>query len=149
MTDLERFEAKVERIPFAGCWVWTGASGRRYGRFWLDGDTILAHRASWRLFRGEIPRGSVVCHRCDNIFCVNPDHLFIGSHQDNVDDKVSKGRHARGDTCGKSKLRTEQVLEILASSLSQHALSLRFGVGETAVANIRHGRTWKHLTGER
>ena len=149
MTAYERFEAKVERIPFSGCWVWMGAAGERYGRFWMDGGMDSAHRASWRLFRGEIAPGAVVCHRCDNVFCVNPDHLFTGSHQDNVDDKLSKGRHARGETCARSKLSEELVREIRASRLSKQQLAEKFFVSKSTIARIRSGCTWKHVTGER
>lgn len=92
---LDRFEAKYIPEPNSGCWIWTGAPQRtrgRYGSFNYFGKPTPAHRVSWLLYRGEIPLGLYVLHRCDNGFCVNPDHLFLGTQQDNMDDMTKKGR---------------------------------------------------------
>ena len=87
------FWSKVERS--SGCWLWTGtkAASGGYGIFWENGNQHRAHRLSWLLTNGAIPKGMVVCHKCDNPPCVNPAHLFIGTMKDNVDDMMSKGRH--------------------------------------------------------
>lgn len=94
-----RFEAKYIPEPNSGCWLWLGPVkiGRRqgYGQFTLEGKTVGAHRAAWRLFRGTIPDGLFVCHKCDVRTCVNPDHLFLGTHVDNMVDMESKGRGKR------------------------------------------------------
>lgn len=89
----ERFWEKVVTSPDS-CWLWTGAqSPRGYGAFVVSrGDVRTASRVSWELVNGPIPDGLWVLHRCDNPPCVNPDHLFLGTHQDNMDDMAQKGR---------------------------------------------------------
>lgn len=79
----------------SGCWKWLGMINQnRYG---VSGRGKLAHRASWEMFKYPIPKGLFVLHKCDNPACVNPDHLFLGTHQDNMRDMVSKGRQAKGE----------------------------------------------------
>lgn len=94
---ISRFETKYVRIPESGCWLWTGTAGR-YGKFGMTPgqNPIDAHRASWLLYRGEIPAGFRVCHHCDVTLCVNPDHLFIGTAKENTRDMMRKGRHRFG-----------------------------------------------------
>lgn len=76
------------------CWLWQGApTSGGYGRFWFDGVRKLAHRAAYEIFKGDIPEDMCVCHKCDNPLCVNPKHLFLGTHSDNMRDMGNKGRH--------------------------------------------------------
>lgn len=83
------------------CWVWTGCRNHRgYGQFYFRGRARVSHRVAWILNFGEIPEGMSICHHCDNPPCVNPDHLFLGTMADNMSDKMTKGRLAKGPTSG-------------------------------------------------
>lgn len=89
----ESFDSRVSPEPMTGCWIWTGnVNALGYGRFWVEGGLEYAHRCSWELHRGQIPDGANVLHRCDQPHCVNPDHLFLGSQADNMEDMRRKGR---------------------------------------------------------
>lgn len=131
-----------------GCWIWRGATtSRGYGNFKLPGrKQTPAHRFSYKIFRGEIPVGLLVCHRCDVRACVNPGHLFLGTAQDNQTDKVLKGRQARGTrNGGGGKLTEGQVKEIRRlrqAGISSIAVGKKFGVAKKTVLSIEHRRIW-------
>lgn len=96
-TTLQRFTEKVNKTD--NCWEWTAYINRHgYGAIRFNGRATLAHRVSYELHNGPIPEGFLVCHHCDNPKCVNPGHLFIGTHQDNRNDCLKKGRFANGNT---------------------------------------------------
>ena len=147
----ERFESRVERLPFSGCWIWMGAAKNRkwgYGSFFLSGKVESAHRASWLLFRGQISEGLFVCHECDVPACVNPDHLYLGSPTDNMRDMAGRKRDIAGRLIqGRkiAKLTEDNVRAIRASSLSHGKLAKLFGCGRATVQQIKEGRTWKHV----
>lgn len=93
MQDLNKFMKKVAKQP-NGCWLWTGANNYKYGHFTLNNE-IYAHRSSFILHGNEIPKGMLVLHKCDVPLCVNPDHLFLGTQKDNMQDKTRKQRQAK------------------------------------------------------
>lgn len=111
----------------------------------VAGVTIQSSHVAWELFRGEIHDGVEVCHACDNPSCVNPFHLFLGTHKANMEDMVKKNRQAKGENHGVSKLKEEQVLEIRSSSDKQTVIASRFGITQQTVSDIKIGRRWAWL----
>ena len=153
---------KVERsiMRTGTCWSWFGRCDERgRGMVW---DTRvrknrLAHRVVWEFYRGEIPCGALLCHTCDNPNCVNPEHLFVGTQKDNMQDASAKGRHRsrlspdtvpRGEGHWHSRLTAELVRAIRAQRLggaSQQMVADTFGVSRNCVSAIDCGRTWAWL----
>ena len=88
-----KFARKFEPVTETGCWIWTGAELKGYGRMVVNGKYLRAHRISWELYRGPIPDGLLVLHHCDVPACVNPDHLYLGSDLDNMRDRLRRGRN--------------------------------------------------------
>lgn len=152
---IARFWSKVDRRGADGCWAWTAEIiWNGYGRFWIRKQRVLAHRVSWSLVHGIPPRGTghhgiCVLHRCDNRACVNPKHLFLGTHSDNMADKVSKGRQYRpiGGLHRNSKLDPKTVLEIFMATGTIREIAGRFETSSSNVHGIKQGRRWAHLTG--
>lgn len=89
---MAQLETRIERIPESGCWIWMAGVSERYGTAKFMGHQWLAHRLVYELLVGSVPADAELCHRCDIGFCVNPDHLFVGSHVDNMRDALDKGR---------------------------------------------------------
>lgn len=90
-TDAMDRLSKKYVVSNSGCWIWTGAKmAKGYGKMWLLGKLIGAHRASWELHRGQVPKGLHVLHSCDTPECINPNHLFLGTNHDNIVDRNNK-----------------------------------------------------------
>ena len=143
---MKRFWDKVNKSE-SGCWLWTSC-GRGYGgqgSFKFEGKTFGAHRFAWELVKGPIPHGMCVLHKCDVPKCVNPDHLFIGTQVENIQDRDKKERQARGEKVTVSKLTAEQVLAIRADRRSDKAIADDYGVFFTAISKIKRRITWKHI----
>jgi hypothetical protein len=149
----DRFWRKVDRQ--GDCWEWQASrDGLGYGFFRVaNGESMKkAHRVAWELTYGAIPDGLIVCHRCDNPPCVNPEHLFLGTWQDNVDDRVAKNRSSRlvshfGETSPLAKLTAEQVDAIryryAAGGILQRELADEYRVTQTTISKIVRGVRWK------
>ena len=161
----DRLWEKVDRSAGAdGCWIWTGAKGARgYGRITVveaDGKKIAknAHRVAWELTHGPLLKGQLVCHNCpggDNPSCVNPAHMFIGSHKENMRDMAKKGRQAFQSSPEKialsraSKLSEDDAREIRTLSDAGFPLqdiAERFGVHRLTVIDVVARKTWRHVT---
>lgn len=138
-----------------GCWAWRGSHDwRGYGCLGRGRgqSSLKAHRVSWTIHNGPIPEGMFICHRCDNPGCCRPDHLFLGTHKENMADMVRKGRSApkHGTLCGLSKLTDDDVLAILdelADGRTKTDVAKKFGVTDVNIGHIARGRTWRHVTG--
>lgn len=134
------------------CWLWSGAKSKNgYGQLVINGTTrVLAHRVSYFLKNGE-PGNLMVCHTCDNPSCVNPSHLFLGTHTDNVHDMMKKGRGNKpcGEKIGSAVLKPNQVLEIRGlhetGQYGQTEIGRMFGVRQQVVWAIINRKTWNHL----
>ncbi len=144
----ERFERKFVACPMSGCWLWQGAEMKNgYGKIHLGGQyrrtKELAHRAAYELFVGTIPAGLLVLHRCDVPSCVNPAHLFLGTHDDNMLDMSIKGRGTTGERCNFAKLTRTQVSAIRGSTQDSRALAEQFAVSESQINRIVKRSSWR------
>lgn len=149
-TALERFNARFTPVPESGCWLWTAgiSGGTGYGTFVYEGRHMGAHRASWLIHKGEIPKGMDVRHKCDTRSCVNPDHLLTGTRKENMRDMVERGRHFHQFETGRV-LSDEQVLEVFNSKIPYRKLARQYGVSYATTRDIKTGRTWSHLTAKK
>lgn len=147
-----RFWSHVSKSD--GCWVWNGARMPfGHGQVRVRGRTYLTHRYAWEIERGPIPQGLNVLHRCDNPPCVRLDHLFLGTHADNVYDRIKKGRSRyvglAGEQNNHARLTTEQVRDIAAQIIAgddHGAIAGRYGVTRAAIWLIANRRNWRHVT---
>ena len=147
------FWKRVDIKDTGECWEWLGyINTDGYGSFhWIDTKQNLnAHRFSWILHFGDIEPGYEVCHHCDNPSCVNPKHLFLGTHQDNINDMWEKGRAnpRKGENHPKAKLSKKDVLEIqklLQTEMTHKQIGDLFGISRFTIGDINTGRSWKHL----
>lgn len=138
------------RVDENGCFNWIGSSSNGgYGLLYTaSGRRERASRKSYEVFRGPIGAGMIVCHRCDNPPCVNPAHLFLGTHKDNTRDAIRKGRLAMGSRHGHAKLTEDVVREIRAMHQCGATLTeirQRFNISAASVSNIYNRRRWTHV----
>ena len=150
----ERFWEKVIVKGPDVCWEWKGGCNNYgYGAFWSFHNKVEgAHRVSWKLHNGPIPRGMCVLHHCDNPLCVNPAHLFLGTKADNTKDMMLKGRQPAismirhpGESNGRAKLTEKEVRIIRGKLYSGSILAREYGVSQSQICRIIKGNTWRCL----
>lgn len=147
-----RFLDKIEKTET--CWIWKAGKnknkwGKRYGTFQMGEKLMLAHRVSYELFKGKIPKGKLVCHQCDNEVCVNPSHLWLGSYKDNMKDMVYKkrGNYVKGGKNPAAKLtedEVEKIKELHIEGVMINDIAKTFGVTRHCIQHILNGKTWRH-----
>jgi predicted XRE-type DNA-binding protein len=150
-----RFAEKY-RVDDAGCWIWVGKSDRtkmNYGKIHEGPGSrrwLKAHRVSYELHCGEIPEGMQVMHKCDRPLCVNPAHLSLGTHADNMKDMAAKRRGksggAKGEELPQSKLTEDAVRDIKRKALRQREYAEKYGIHQVTVSDIWTGKSWSHVS---
>lgn len=161
LTMLQRFEEKYIKRNSKLCWEWTATTmNNGYGHFWYNKKLTLAHRVSYQFYIGQIPNGICVLHKCDNRKCVNPNHLFLGTYQDNATDRKNKGRGniPTGVKNPRTKLSIKQVKEIRKLLIKQQkilldyknhythrAIAEKYNVTTGAIVCIANGKNWKSV----
>ncbi|MCO7215334.1 HNH endonuclease [Halomonas sp. OfavH-34-E] len=148
---VERFHSKYQINPRTGCWEWTDALSSRggYGRIKYRGEAHRAHRVSYMIHKGAIPDGMVVCHQCDNPACVNPDHLWLGTHMDNNQDMIKKGRGRypghQGEANPRATLtrrKVQQIIHRMMAGQNNKQIAQAFGVSHATISLVRRGKIW-------
>lgn len=146
--DTAYLMARCVPVSESGCWLWLNNWNHAgYGLGKVGGRCFRAHRLSWELHRGPIPAGLHVCHRCDTPACVNPEHLFLGTHDDNMRDRDEKGRNVNhcGTLHGNAKLSDDDVRAIRLDGRNQRDIARAYGVSQSQIWCIKRRRTWRHV----
>lgn len=152
-TKHPRFWSKVNIGNPSECWEWQAFRSRLgYGRLMFQGKVCAAHRVSWAITNGEIPDGLCVLHKCDNRACVNPNHLFLGTQVENIQDMIRKGRKrnnpSKGEASKNAKLTTDDIHKIRqfhAEGKSHKQIAKMFGICFQEISKIVRGERWAHI----
>lgn len=146
-TPAQYLEHHAIPVTECGCLIWMGPVSKRtgYGHMVIKAQAKMPHRVAWEVANGPIPAGMMVLHRCDVRTCINPEHLFLGTHKDNMRDMAAKRRAAAGDQNGSTKLTPQQVCEIRGSLLSQAQLAKDYGVSGGTISNIKTMKNWRNI----
>lgn len=149
--DIERFWRGVDRRGEDECWEWQKYKKRGYGYIGVDGFAMITSRVAWVIANGQIPEGMIVCHKCDNPSCCNPNHLFIGTDLDNCRDRDAKGRgyDRTGGKHGRATTNEHAVLLMRAiygsGNYTYKRIAEMFKVKVSAVSDIMLRRCWTHI----
>lgn len=142
------FIQKALSLNSSDCILWPyGKDSSGYGMLWHAKQAARAHRHICALAHGAPPPGQMACHKCGNRACINPNHLYWGTHEDNSRDADLHGTKPRGETCTQSRLTEAQVLAIRASTSPPRVIGPRYGVSASYITQIRYVGRWKHLPG--
>jgi hypothetical protein len=153
----DRFNKYVQKTD--NCWEWTGGTfDGRYGQFRVGKRKVKAHRYAWAMAGRELPPEKILCHKCDNERCVNPDHLFVGTYKDNSEDREAKGRGSgnryakrgmKGQANPASKITDAEAQSIYSEyahgGVTKTELSIKYNISLSQVVNITLKRMWKHV----
>jgi hypothetical protein len=135
-----RFDERYAPEPNSGCWLWTHTTFKTgYGSISVNGRPTKAHRVSWALHHGQDPGQMHVLHKCDVPLCVNPDHLFLGTHAENMADMARKGSH-------NARVTPDQVRAIYHDHRPISAIAADYRITNTSVSNIKRRITWQHIS---
>lgn len=138
--DMARFQAMTTHVPETACLIWCGAiDSWGYGRFAWRGKARKSNRVAYTIAKGDIPDGLSVLHTCDTPACVNPDHLFLGTHKENMEDRDAKGRVRSGERSGKARWPDATVKAIVEADGTQEEIAARFGCGHSIVGYYKAG----------
>ncbi len=132
-----KFEDKVAMIPESGCWLWNaGVNSKGYGYFTVSGRSVLAHRASFVIYNGPVPKHLMVCHKCDTPLCVNPSHLFLGDALANVRDAMEKGRLPQSMSRPRMTSTEVAAMRIDGLSMTHRQVAQKHGVSKGTVYRV-------------
>lgn len=143
----DKLESFSIPVPMCGCRVWLGSLDTiGYGHLRVGGVLQKAHRVAWSDYSGQpVPEGMHVLHSCDVRSCVEPTHLRLGTHQENMNDKVRRGRQSKGTTSGRNSLNDNKVRRIREEGRSVKYWAVLFGVSERTVQEVVAGKSWRHV----
>jgi hypothetical protein len=147
-----RFLMKTKFNLKTDCWEWKASTHKSgYGHFWMNNKLHRAHRASYIIYKGNIPKNLLILHKCDVKKCVNPEHLFLGTNKDNTNDMFKKGRQRflKGTEYNGHKLNAKKVRNIRTlyknGEYTQRELAKIYNVSQRLILNVIKNRAWKHI----
>lgn len=148
----ERLYSKAIINKNSGCWEMQPFKGHRYPKIQIENRCERANRISYEITFGKIPSGVHCLHKCDNTKCINPEHLFLGTHQENMHDKIKKGRAKydgpKGTRCAQHKLQdyeVKEILDLLNKNHTQISISRKYGICQQTISKIKTNQTWLHI----
>ncbi len=146
MIDTIKFKGMYQ-VQNNSCWAWCRCTSDGYGRIWYRGRSERSHRVSWMIHKGSIPEGLCVLHRCNNRLCVNPEHLCLGTRDDNTCDAIAAGTY-QGQCHHNAKLDNEDVIcikKMLRDGIKQWLIAWIYQVSGSAISHISTGARWSHI----